>query len=48
MEGYVGALELTVIALGTLLLISLCFIGLTRGIQWVASLGKKAEEEDSG
>ena len=48
LEGYVGALELTVIALGTLLLISLCFIGLTRGIQWVASLGKKVEEEDSG
>lgn len=47
MEGYVGALELTVIALGALLVISLCFIGLTRGLQWLASLGKKGEDEDS-
>lgn len=47
MDGYVDALELTVIALGALLVISLCFIGLTRGLQWLASLRKKDEDEDS-
>lgn len=44
MDGYTDALELTVIALGALLVISLCFIGLTRGLQWLARPGKKEEE----
>lgn len=44
MDGYIDALELTVIALGALLVISLCFIGLTRGLQWLARPGKKEEE----
>jgi len=37
MEGYTGALELTVIALGALLLISFGFMGLTRALQWLAA-----------
>lgn len=44
MDGYIDALELTVIALGALLVISVCFIGLTRGLQWLARPGKKEEE----
>ncbi len=44
MDGYIDALELTVIALGALLVISLFFIGLTRGLQWLARAGKKEEE----
>lgn len=44
MDGYIDALELTVIALGALLVISICFIGLTRGLQWLARPGKKEEE----
>ncbi|MCK4362876.1 MAG: biotin/lipoyl-binding protein [Dehalococcoidia bacterium] len=44
MDGYTDALELTVIALGALLVISICFIGLTRGLQWLARPGKKEEE----
>ena len=44
MDGYTDALELTVIALGALLVISLCFLGLTRGLQWLARAGKKEEE----
>jgi pyruvate carboxylase subunit B len=44
LDGYIDALELTVIALGALLVISLCFIGLTRGLQWLARPGKKEEE----
>jgi biotin carboxyl carrier protein len=52
LDGYTDALELTVIALGALLVISLCFLGLTRGLQWMMSLGKKegaiaAAEPDS-
>jgi len=43
LNGYIDALELTVIALGALLLISLCFIGLTRGLQWLVSLRKGKE-----
>lgn len=41
MEGYIDVLELTVIALGALLLISICFVGLTRGLQWGTGLGKR-------
>jgi biotin carboxyl carrier protein len=37
MDGYMGALELTVIALGALLLISFCFMGLTHALQWLAA-----------
>lgn len=37
MEGYMGALELTVIALGALLIISFGFMGLTRALQWLAA-----------
>jgi len=37
MQGYMGALELTVIALGALLIISFCFVGLTRALQWLAA-----------
>lgn len=44
MDGYTDALELTVIALGALLVISICFVGLTRGLQWLARPGKKEEE----
>lgn len=44
MNGYTDALELTVIALGALLVISICFVGLTRGLQWLARPGKKEEE----
>jgi len=44
LDGYIDALELTVIALGALLVISICFIGLTRGLQWLARPGKKEEE----
>jgi acetyl/propionyl-CoA carboxylase alpha subunit len=40
MDGYMGALELTVIALGALLLISFCFMLLTRALQWMAAFGK--------
>jgi biotin carboxyl carrier protein len=43
LDGYTDALELTVIALGALLVISVCFVGLTRGLQWMISLGKKEE-----
>jgi biotin carboxyl carrier protein len=41
LDSYTAALELTVIALGALLVISLCFLLLTRGLQWMMSLGKK-------
>ena len=44
MDGYMGALELTVIALGALLLISFCFVGLTRVLQWLAAFSKGAGE----
>lgn len=44
MDDYIYALQLTVIALGALLFISLCFVGLTRGLQWLASMGKKEVE----
>ena len=44
MDGYTDALELTVIALGALLVISFCFVGLSRGLQWLARPGKKEEE----
>jgi biotin carboxyl carrier protein len=44
MEGYFGALELTVIALGALLLISFGFMGLTRALQWLAAFNKGAGE----
>jgi len=47
LEGYIDALELTLIALAALLVISLCFIWLVRGLQWLASFGKKGEGEDS-
>lgn len=40
------ALQLTVIALGALLLISLFFIGLTRGLAWLASMGRKEKEPE--
>lgn len=33
MESYADALQLTVIALGALLLVSFCFLGITRGLQ---------------
>ena len=36
MQGYMGALELTVIALGALLLISFCFVGLTHALRRIA------------
>ena len=38
MEGYIDALELTVIALVALIVISFCFVGLSRGLQWMAGL----------
>ena len=44
MDDYIYALQLTVIALGALLFISLCFVGLTRGLQWLAGMGRKEEE----
>jgi len=44
LDGYIDALELTVIALGALLVISICFIGLTHGLQWLARPGRKEEE----
>lgn len=34
MESYADALQLTVIALGALLIVSFCFIAVIRGIQW--------------
>lgn len=43
MDNYSAALELTVIALGALLVISLCFVGLARGLRWMMSLGDKEE-----
>lgn len=45
MEGYGDALELTLIALGVLLLISFCFVGLTYGLKWLARFGKAEEAE---
>jgi biotin carboxyl carrier protein len=44
MVGYMGALELTVIALGALLLISLCFMGLTRALQWLSAFSSRGGE----
>jgi biotin carboxyl carrier protein len=44
LDDYIYALQLTVISLGALLLISICFIGLTRGLQWLAGMGRKEEE----
>jgi biotin carboxyl carrier protein len=44
LDDYIYALQLTVIALGALLFISLCFVGLTRGLQWLAGMGRKEEE----
>jgi biotin carboxyl carrier protein len=44
LNDYIYALQLTVIALGALLFISFCFVGLTRGLQWLASMGKNEEE----
>ena len=44
MDGYTDALELTVIALGALLVISICFVGLSRGLQRLARSGKEEEE----
>ena len=43
MDDYIYALQLTVIALGALLLISFCFLGLIRGLQWLAGKGSKEE-----
>lgn len=34
LESYADALQLTVIALGALLIVSFCFIAVIRGIQW--------------
>ena len=48
MEDYVLALEITVIALVTLMLISFCFIGLSRALQWLANAGKKNKGEGKG
>jgi biotin carboxyl carrier protein len=44
MEGYTGALELTVIALGALLVISFCFVGLTRTLRWLAAFSSRGGE----
>jgi biotin carboxyl carrier protein len=44
LNDYIYALQLTVIALGALLFISFCFVGLTRGLQWLAGMGRKEEE----
>ena len=41
MESYADALQLTVIALGALLLVSFCFIGVTRGLQWFIEFGDR-------
>jgi len=41
LEGYIDALELTGIAIGFLLLISLCFILLTLSLHRLARLGRK-------
>jgi biotin carboxyl carrier protein len=43
-DDYIYALQLTVIALGALLVISFCFVGLTRGLQWLSGIGRKGEE----
>ena len=48
MDDYVLALEITVIALVTLMIISLFFIGLSRALQWIAKAGRKDKGEDSG
>jgi hypothetical protein len=39
LESYADALQLTVIALGVLLLVSFCFVGVTRGLQWFIEAG---------
>jgi hypothetical protein len=44
MEGYIDALQLTVIALLALLLISFCFVGLSRGLEWGARIGRRVKE----
>jgi biotin carboxyl carrier protein len=43
LESYGDALELTLIALGVLLLISICFVGLTYGLKWLTRFGKAEE-----
>ncbi len=43
MEGYIDALQLTVIALMALLLISFCFVGLSRGLTWGAGAGRRVK-----
>lgn len=40
------ALQLTVIALGALVLISLLFVGLGRGLQWLASFRSKDKDHE--
>ena len=40
-EAYSDALVITFIAIGALIVISLFFIGLTRGLAWLASRGNK-------
>ena len=44
MEGYIDALQLTVIALVALLLISFFFVGLSQGLKWGASVGRRVKE----
>jgi biotin carboxyl carrier protein len=43
-DDYIYALQLTAIALGALLFISFCFVGLTWGLQWLAGKGREEEE----
>jgi hypothetical protein len=43
MEGYIDALQLTVIALMALLLISFCFVGLSWGLKWGAGVGRRVK-----
>lgn len=41
MESYADALQLTVIALGALLLVSFCFLGIIRGLQWLIEVSAR-------
>jgi len=34
LESYIDALQLTVIALAALLIVSVCFVGVIRAVQW--------------
>jgi biotin carboxyl carrier protein len=44
LSSYIDALELMGIALGALLVVSICFVGLSFGLQWLARPRKKEKE----